>query len=294
MDEAILSDHRMNCHFVEEPPFFDSGRAGAYVGHSGGPWLLRRDGEAFGAIADPALSLKWLEKQRQFIRWSRDAAMLNEADVSQNYSIYKSWFSEDPTRQLSGRILDVGGGWGLFREWWDPGADGCFVVHDPGVERFTSRPPETLERWFVTGLARPAWFVEGFGEDLPYRDGVYDTVAVISALDHCAEPDRVLSGSARVLKPGGRLFIIQGFDPQSGDTTPGRSFIRRLARLLADPRRLHRAIRQRIFHRGDPHMHHFTLAELRALIADAGFIDIREAVVSARFGVAVIEARSRS
>jgi ubiquinone/menaquinone biosynthesis C-methylase UbiE len=139
------------------------------------------------------------------------------------------------------------------------------------------------------GLARPAWFVEGFGEDLPYRDGVYDTVTVNSALDHCAQPDRVLAEAARVLRPGGRLFIVQGFDPLPGEKVPGRSFVARLARLLADPRRLHRAVRQRFFHRGDPHLHHFTRAKLHALVTDAGFSDVRETVVSERFGVAIVE-----
>lgn len=284
----------MNDHFVQGPPFFESARADGYVHHSGNPWLLRRDGEAFEAFADPTLAANWMQKQEKFIRWTRDAAMFNEADVAQNHSIYNRWFAADPARRLSGRVLDVGGGWGLFREWWSPGGNGCFVVHDPGVERFTSPPPEALQHRFATGLTRPAWFVEGFGEDLPYRDGAYDTVAVISALDHCAEPDRVLVGSARVLRSAGRLFIIQGFEPQSGEKVLRRSFTARLARLLADPRRLHRAVRQRLFHRGDPHMHHFTREELRALVAASGFIDIRETIVSERFGVAVIEARSRN
>lgn len=280
--------------FVTGPPFFDVARADQYVRMSETPYLLSRDGVADRALADPALKQDWAEKQAQFIRWTRDAAMFTEAEVTENHGRYDCWFAAEPARRLSGRVLDIGGGWGLFRQWWDAGEAGCFVVHDPGVERFTVSPPDALRKVFAAGLARPAWFVEGFGEDLPYRDASYDTVAIISALDHCADPARVLAEAQRVLRPGGRLFIIQGFDPQPGEKVAGRSFLARLIRVLSNPQRLYRAVRQRLFHRGDPHLTHFTLEELRSLMAEKGFIDIGETVVSERFGVAVIEARSRS
>lgn len=277
--------------FVVGPPFLDPEMVDRFVRQNGTPWFLRRDGEADRASGDPELQRAWEEKQAQFIRWTRDVTMFNGADVAQNYAIYNTWFSGDTARRLQGRVLDIGGGWGLFREWWSGADNGCFVVHDPGVERFTVPPPEVLRRQFAAGLARPAWFVEGFGEDLPYRDSVYDTVAVISALDHCAEPGRVLAEAARVLRPGGRLFIIQGFNSEPGQKVPGRSFAKRVLRLLSDPRRLYRAIRQRLFHRGDPHITHFTLDELRLMMAEKGFSDIETTIVSERFGVAVIEAR---
>lgn len=277
--------------FVQGPPYFEAARASGYAWQDGTPWLLCRDGEARRALADPRLMKSWEEKQRRFIRWTRDAAMFNAVEVAQNYALYDGWFRADPARRLKGRVLDIGGGWGLFREWWDADEGGCFVVHDPGVERFTAPPPETLRRQFAAGLARPAWFVEGFGEDLPYRNGSYDTVAVISALDHCALPNRVLAEAARVLRPGGRLFIVQGIDPAEGEKVPGRSFAARLFRVISNPQRLHRALRQRLFHRGDPHLHHFTLAQLIDLAAKAGFRRPQAEVINAQFGVAVVEAR---
>ncbi len=279
--------------FVEGPPYFDAARAGGYAWQDGTPWLLCRDGEARPALADPHLMKSWAEKQRRFIRWTRDAAMFNTAEVAQNYALYDSWFRADPRRQLKGRVLDIGGGWGLFREWWNADEDGCFVVHDPGVERFAVPPPETLRLQFAVGLARPAWFVEGFGEDLPYRNSSYDTVAVISALDHCALPSRVLVEAARVLRPGGRLFIVQGIDAEEGEKVPGRRFAARLLRVVSSPQRLHRVLRQRLFHRGDPHLHHFTLGKLLELVTDAGFVEANASVISPQFGVAVVEARNR-
>lgn len=277
---------------ADRPPFFLPGAADDYARPPNTPYLLKRGGASLaGFVGDPASSAEWREKQAAFIRWTRDPVMFNEADVAQNFALYRRFFEETWPR-LAGRVLDIGGGWGLFRKWWQAGADGCFVVHDPGVERFTAEPPEALRRFFGEGLARPCLFVEGFGEHLPYRDNAYDVVLIASALDHCADPPRVVAESHRVLRPGGTLLVIQGFEHEAGQPKPpGTSFPARLARVLSDPRRLHRAIRMRLFHRGEPHMHHFTKADLARIVDAAGFLDCQETVISERFGVTAIEAR---
>jgi len=279
---------------TDAPPFFGTGAAAAYEQPPGTPYFLKRGGASLGGFLGDAAATDWREKQDAFIKWTRDPAMFNEADVGQNFALYKPFF-EERWPHLRGRVLDIGGGWGLFRKWWHAGRDGCFVVHDPGVERFTVAPPATLQRFFGDGLAKPALFVEGFGEELPYRDAAYDVVMIASALDHCADPPRVLAEARRVLRPGGRLLVIQGFEHEAGQPQPpGTSLAARLARVLSDPRRLYRAIRMRLFHRGEPHMHHFTRSDLRQMVAAAGFARYAETVISERFGVLAIEARRAS
>lgn len=195
-------------------------------------------------------------------------------------------------RSLPGAVLDIGGGWGQYRQWWQPGADGCYVVHDPGVEIFTSDSPATIQRFFGEGLAKPCLFVEGFGEHLPYRDGVYDIVLIKAALDHCADPAQVLAESLRVLRPGGLLLVIQIFEDGPRQEKPVRtSFAARLWRVISDPQRLRRAIRARLFHRDEPHMHHFTKGELRRMVEVAGFRDCTETEVSELLSLFAIEAR---
>lgn len=277
--------------WVSEAPFFRADVAPGFQNVPGTRFLLQRGGANLAGVLGDGTASDWRGKQEAFIKWTRDPVMFNEADVAQNTALYRRYF-EETRGLLAGRVLDIGGGWGLFRKFWRAEGDACFTVHDPGAERFTVSPPETLQRHFSDGLARPAWFVEGFGEQLPYQDASYDLVMVASALDHCADPARVLAEARRVLRPGGTLLLIQGFDHEEGQPQPqGRSFLERLGRLLADPRRLHRAIRQRLFHRGEPHMHHFTRASLRAMVEAAGFAGYVETVISERFGVLGIEAR---
>ena len=276
---------------VNAAPYFGAGAEREFENPAGTRYLLKRGGASLGGLLGAGAASDWRGKQEAFLKWTRDPVMFNDADVSQNTALYRRFF-EETRGLLAGRVLDIGGGWGLFRKWWRAEGDACFTVHDPGAERFTVAPPETLRRHFGDGLAKPAWFVEGFGEELPYQDASYDVVMIASALDHCAAPARVLAGARRVLRDGGSLLVIQGFDPEEGQPKPpGRGFFERLARLLADPRRLHRAIRQRLFHRGEPHMHHFTRASLRSMVEAAGFAGYAETVISERFGVLGIEAR---
>ena len=291
MQTSAASDggrHSMQ-ELTEQSPFLATDQAGAYRLPEGTRFLLRAESDLGRLVGDPALAREWAKKQHQLMRWTRDDAMFNEAEVSFNHAMYERFFAV--RGPLTGQVLDVGGGWGLFRQWWSASDGECFVVHDPGSERFMAPPPPTVLRIFAAGLARPVWFVEGYGEQMPYQDGRYDLVMIAAALDHCADPARVMRECRRVLKSGGRLIIIQGFDPEHGEAPrEGTDLYSRLKRVLSDPRRLYRAIKQRIFHRGEPHIHHFTRESLNRLISEGGFTESTETVLNVTHGVSVFEA----
>jgi SAM-dependent methyltransferase len=48
--------------------------------------------------------------------------------------------------------------------------------------------------------------------ELPFTDGVFDAVYLVTALGEIPEADRVIAEAARVLKPGGRLVVGEFFD----------------------------------------------------------------------------------
>ena len=48
--------------------------------------------------------------------------------------------------------------------------------------------------------------------DLPFEDGTFDAVYLVTALGEMPAPDLVLGAAARVLKPGGRLVVGEFFD----------------------------------------------------------------------------------
>jgi glycosyltransferase involved in cell wall biosynthesis/SAM-dependent methyltransferase len=92
-----------------------------------------------------------------------------------------------------GRLLDVGCGGGHLiaaaraAGWRAVGAD---VSHAACV---------------VAGAAAPV--VQAGAEDLPFRDGALDAVALVNVLDHCRRPRSVVREAARVLRPGGLLVV---------------------------------------------------------------------------------------
>ena len=58
--------------------------------------------------------------------------------------------------------------------------------------------------WVVSRL----YIREGDLEGLPIRDGCLDATTLVLALHHQPEPGRVLAEARRVLRPGGRLLIV--------------------------------------------------------------------------------------
>jgi ubiquinone/menaquinone biosynthesis C-methylase UbiE len=94
------------------------------------------------------------------------------------------------------RVLDVGCGKGrflrVFRER-EPSAE--YWGLDISEEMLRSVPPEIHTR-------------QGSMTELPFEDGFFDAAYATESLEHAVEIDRAISEMCRVMKPGGRIAII--------------------------------------------------------------------------------------
>ena len=88
------------------------------------------------------------------------------------------------------RVLDAGAGEGRFRSYFSH-------THYTAVD-FAAGDPS----WDYGGLDVIADL-----ESLPFANGVYDAVACTQVLEHVSDPLCVMKELARVLKPGGELFL---------------------------------------------------------------------------------------
>lgn len=87
-----------------------------------------------------------------------------------------------------------------------PGADGeinflegkRFAI-DPLAEFFKNNFPEYIDP--------DVDFIMGMAETLPYPDLHFDLIFILNALDHCADPKKVLNEISRCLKKNGILII---------------------------------------------------------------------------------------
>jgi len=96
------------------------------------------------------------------------------------------------TRAGGGLYLDVGCG---ARAW------PVYMVSSSECVKWIGVDP------FLGDAARQFPFVQGLGEYLPFRRGVFDGALYASTIYHMLDPGRSLKRVHSVLKPAGRLFV---------------------------------------------------------------------------------------
>lgn len=219
---------------------------------------------------DPAKAARWRMTQDGFLERARSRDKYPREKLERIKARYSALFRE--RGPLRGSVLDIGGGWGLYREWWEGHNDDVYLVHDPGAERFMNGAHAAHNECYQRAFGLPMTFVEGCGETLPYKDNVFDTGLIASALDHCADPRRVLAQAYRCLKPGGRMVVLQTC--KAPHTRRFREHAARVVAHLYRPRQLLSRLYTKTF--GPPaHMHAFVARQLTAILEEAGFSNVQ-------------------
>jgi len=146
----------------------------------------------------------------------------------------------------AGEVLDLGCGTGALvpklSGWGVPVRSYTGVDLSPEMLRVAARR---------RGVGFPVRLVAAEAEELPFRAESFDTVATASSLHFWTDPRAALRGAARVLRPGGRILLVDW----ARDALPVRV--------------LDLALRAAT--RGRSHHRVYTVREVRALLEDAGF-----------------------
>lgn len=154
------------------------------------------------------------------------------------------------------RVLDVASGFG----------QDALALRAQGGQVVGLEPSARMSEWARlnadrAGDHRPFW-VRGWSDALPFRDGTFDAVICKGAIDHFDRPERALAEMARVARPRGRVVLaIANFD----------SLACRAARAADCIREgwLRRALRRGRRHYDVP-ADHFTRYELPLMLEQAG------------------------
>jgi phosphatidylethanolamine/phosphatidyl-N-methylethanolamine N-methyltransferase len=113
-------------------------------------------------------------------------------------------------REVGGRILEIGVGTGLsFGDYDDTTEITGIDLSEPMIERARLRAASGRFP-FVKGLAVMD------AHDLRYDDASFDGVVGQFVITLVADPERVLSECARVVKPGGQIILVNHLYSERG------------------------------------------------------------------------------
>ncbi len=104
-------------------------------------------------------------------------------------------------------VLDLAGGTGDMSMRFAPvvGAEGRVVLADINGDMLRIGRDRIIDR----GLAGNIDIVQLNGEQLPFADGSFDCVCIAFGLRNITDQARALAAMKRVLKPGGRVLILE-------------------------------------------------------------------------------------
>jgi ubiquinone/menaquinone biosynthesis C-methylase UbiE len=94
------------------------------------------------------------------------------------------------------RVLDVGCGKGRFAR--------LFQEQEPAAEIWGLDISEEMLRFVPAGIHTRA----GSMTELPFEDGFFDAAYATESLEHAVEIERAVAEICRVVKPGGRIAVI--------------------------------------------------------------------------------------
>jgi ubiquinone/menaquinone biosynthesis C-methylase UbiE len=143
----------------------------------------------------------------EFTRWSQtyDKSILQWLLFAPSHRVLIQRI-RDTAGERSIRILDVGCGTGVFASKIRasiPRAEVC------GVDLVSGMLSKGERRWKLhQGHVLP---VQGDSERLPFASESFDIVTCANSFHHYPRQDRAVAEMRRVLKPGGRLMIIDGY-----------------------------------------------------------------------------------
>jgi demethylmenaquinone methyltransferase/2-methoxy-6-polyprenyl-1,4-benzoquinol methylase len=127
------------------------------------------------------------------------------------HRLWKRFTVEQANVHPGNRVLDVAGGTGDLAAAFAArvGARGLVTVADINVAMLEVGRARFADR----GLAGNVEFVQADAENLPFPDNQFDCASIAFGLRNVTHMDRALASMFRLLKPGGRLLVLEFSKP---------------------------------------------------------------------------------
>ncbi len=164
----------------------------------------------------------WDEKRRRVAQVFDSVAgnydLMNDA---MSFGIHRLWkrFAVEQTGARPGqRILDLAGGTGdlAVRLARLVGPSGEVVIGDINASMLQVGRERLLDR----GIAGNVRFVQANAECLPFPDSSFDCITIAFGLRNVTDKQKALKSMFRILKPGGRLLVLEFSKPSLPGLAP--------------------------------------------------------------------------
>lgn len=138
-----------------------------------------------------------------------------------SFGVHRLWkrFTLSQTGLKSGqKVLDLAGGTGdlAMKMSVMVGASGQVVLSDINGSMLR----RGRERLIDNGIAGNVEYVQANAECLPFADNTFDCITIAFGLRNVTDKDKALRSMLRILKPGGRLLVLEFSKPVAPGLAP--------------------------------------------------------------------------
>lgn len=146
--------------------------------------------------------------------------IMNDVMSAGMHRLWKDWYVWQTEVKPGEQVLDLAAGTGdislrLARKMRtaEAGGDvaGRLVVSDINAAMLSRGKTRLLEKGYLHNLS----FVLANAEMLPFADNSFDLITMAFGLRNVTHKDKALHEMARVLKPGGRVLVLEFSQPQN-------------------------------------------------------------------------------
>jgi demethylmenaquinone methyltransferase/2-methoxy-6-polyprenyl-1,4-benzoquinol methylase len=127
------------------------------------------------------------------------------------HRIWKKIAMQHTGLKAGDQALDVAGGTGDLTMYMaqQVGPSGKVIISDINAAMLNEGRKRLLDKGYGSNIE----FVEANAENLPFADNSFDCITIAFGLRNVTHQDKALASMYRVLKPGGRLLILEFSKP---------------------------------------------------------------------------------
>jgi demethylmenaquinone methyltransferase/2-methoxy-6-polyprenyl-1,4-benzoquinol methylase len=169
------------------------------------PSLMSADNETHFGFQQVSEREKALRVRGVFDSVAKRYDLMNDLMSMGLHRLWKAYMVAVAAVREGDRVLDVAGGTGdLARAFARQVGSGGLVVHTDINEAMLR---EGRDRLLNEGLVLPTSICDA--ESLPFRSGSFTLISLAFGLRNMTHKERALAEMQRVLKPGGRLLVLE-------------------------------------------------------------------------------------